>query len=1159
MRKHAKAPGPSHTHFRTLERLRSSIDPLKDGHEYPALQEISKPHVQSFNAMFDSRNLLGLAVADIMERVVFDGKGVDAGIAAAAHNAAVGNKLTLRIDEVTIAKPAVSERDMRSVVRQVYPTEARERLTNYSGRITARLCWRVNNGPEQYETKVLGHAPIMVRSNRCNLEGMSAKELVQHGEEADEFGGYFIINGNEKIIRMLVMTKRNHVLAIQRKAYANRGPMYSEFGTMIRCVRPDESAQTNVLHYLNDGTCMFSFNWRKQQYLIPVVLIMKALIDTNDKEICEELLQGEFKNTFLTEHVGLLLQNAKSQHGSAQTRAMALALLGSKFRIVLGFPADWSDEEIGARMLDRVVLVHLSPSQNRDKFRLLCFMIRKLYALRAGECAVDNPDTTQVHEVLLGGHLYLNILKEKLEDWLFGIQSQVVADLRRNPGNVDFTNETYIRKAIGKVPCDIGQKLQYFLATGNLISKTGLDLQQVSGFTTVAEKLNFLRYISHFRSIHRGAFFAELKTTTVRKLLPESWGFLCPVHTPDGTPCGLLNHLTHACQVVTHPGDVSSMSSFLASLGVSHASGGAGNVTVQLDGRIVGYVSPKRARQIAESLRYWKVKGEKDIPLDLEIGYVPLSEGGQYPGLYLFSHPARLIRPVRYLATGDVDLVGPFEQAYMEIACLDRDAYTTHQELAPTQIFSIVGNMTPFCDYNPAARNMYQCQMGKQTMGTPGTALSHRTDNKSYRIQNVQTPLVRPRLQDTFGFDSYPNGNNAVIAVLSYTGYDMEDAMVINKSAHERGFGYGTILKSEIVDLGEFRRAGQPITLHFGLGPDVFAKLRSFVDDDGLPFIGQRLTEGDPLCAYVDDVTGRTKIKRYKGTEVAYVDEVRLLGSDAGDQELQCIHIKLRIPRAPVIGDKFSSRHGQKGVCSQKWPLVDMAFSETGITPDVIINPHAFPSRMTIGMFVEQLAAKAGALQGVPQDSTAFMFGENVDAVDFFGDQLRKCGYNYYGNEPMYSGVSGEEMRADIYLGIVYYQRLRHMVSDKYQVRTTGPVQQLTQQPLKGRKRGGGIRFGEMERDSLLAHGTAFLLNDRLMNSSDYCQAYACRKCGSIISPITVPHLITHGRGGLRKLVVECRACASSEHIVVIALPYVFRYLAAELAVMNIRLSLRIN
>ncbi|KAG7129651.1 DNA-directed RNA polymerase I subunit RPA2 like protein [Verticillium longisporum] len=261
-----------------------------------------------------------------------------------------------------------------------------------------------------------------------------------------------------------------------------------------------------------------------------------------------------------------------------------------------------------------------------------------------------------------------------------------------------------------------------------------------------------------------------------------------------------------------------------------------------------------------------------------------------------------------------------------------------------------------------------------------------------------------------------------------------------------------------------------------------------------------------------------------------------------------------------------------------------MPFTESGMQPDTIINPHAFPSRMTIGMFVESLAGKAGALHGLAQDSTPFKFNEENTAADYFGHQLMKAGYNYHGNEPMYSGITGEELSADIYIGVVYYQRLRHMVNDKYQVRTTGPVVPTTGQPIKGRKKGGGIRVGEMERDALLAHGTAFLLQDRLLNCSDYTKSWICRSCGSFLSvqPTVSPFV------GKKKQIstVRCRSCAKrldetdlegdsiegeiwedgqgtqwvgGDNTTFVVVPGALKYLDVELAAMGVKLKYRVD
>ena len=334
------------------------------------------------------------------------------------------------------------------------------------------------------------------------------------------------------------------------------------------------------------------------------------------------------------------------------------------------------------------------------------------------------------------------------------------------------------------------------------------------------------------------------------------------------------------------------------------------NVAVQLDGRMIGWASPALAKQLATNLRIWKTEGKFNIPLDLELGYVPVSEGGQYPGLYLFSSRARMMRPVKYLANRSDDQIGSFEQVYMDIAVKPEEieaGVTSHVEHSPTDFLSILANLTPFSDFNQSPRNIYQCQvgnyyilhlnamlkfnvvkMGKQSMGTPSTALKRRTDNKLYRLQSGQTPVVRPALHNTYGMDHFPNGTNAIVAVISYTGYDMEDAMILNKSAHERGFAYGSIYKSQIIDLkdipGASKNSSAP-TLHFGFGYDVrtFGKdvhsSRELIDMDGFPYVGCRVKTGDPIAAYVDDTTGRTRFVKYKGDEIAYIDEVRVMGA----------------------------------------------------------------------------------------------------------------------------------------------------------------------------------------------------------------------------------------------------------------------------------------
>ncbi|GFH16505.1 DNA-directed RNA polymerase subunit beta, partial [Haematococcus lacustris] len=546
-----------------------------------------------------------------------------------------------------------------------------------------------------------------------------------------------------------------------------------------------------------------------------------------------------------------------------------------------------------------------------------------------------------------------------------------------------------------------------------------------------------------------------------------------------------------------------------------------------------------------------------------------------------------MMRPVRQCGSGRVEMIGTLEQSCLAIRCPDGgiggspSLAFSHQELGALSLLSVVASMTPFSDYNQSPRNMYQCQMGKQTMGTPAQAMQHRTDNKMYRLLNPQTPLARTTRYDQYHMDEYPSGTNAVVAVLSYTGYDMEDAMILNKSSMERGICHGRLIKTEMAagfkrPVGAFGQqypqnvpsaASSTAVLQQRLAPASNHKESDHLGEDGLPHVGAIIWPGQTVYSVKDQTTGQYKAHKLKGEEVACVDAVTLVGSKEKGP-CQRANIRLVFNRNPVIGDKFASRAGQKGVLSILWPDVNMPFvAKTGMRPDLIINPHAFPSRMTIGMLIESMGAKAGALTGTFVDASPFQKadGKPGNPAEEFGAVLESLGYARHGQETMISGITGEEMKCDIFIGIVYYQRLRHMVSDKFQVRSTGPINNLTKQPLKGRKLGGGIRLGEMERDSLLAHGAAYLLHDRLHTCSDYHVMDVCTQCGSLVAPLTRPHAAASATSGPLSSAstgssvgrVICPVCDnSSRYIERVALPYVFKFLATELAAMNIKVHI---
>nr|WCZ58370.1 RNA polymerase I subunit RPA135 [Paratrimastix eleionoma] len=1042
----------------------------------------------------------------------------------------------------------------------LYPRECRMANVTYSAPLFVDICRRINGGEIERIQRRMAEIPIMVKSSHCNLANRSPEELIKLGEEPHERGGYFIIHGLERLLRLIIMPRKNCPMAMNRGAYTKRGHLYTNFGVQIRCARPDQTSQTIVLHYLSDGTATARFSIRRQEFFIPVVLLLRCFRECTDKEVFEAGLQGDEENSFMKGRLEAMIRQVHQI--KCYTMDQSLAYLGSRFRAVLRYPASWTDVQCGTELLHQFIFVHLD--SNQDKFNLLIFMLRKLCLLADGKIVPENSDSAEYHELLQGGHLMLMCLKEQLDNWTEGLKRLMQMEISKG---TDITPAATYRKMIDRVPVDVGKRLDYLLATGNLRTESGLDLMQVTGYSIVAERLNFLRFVSHFRSVHRGHFFTEMKTTAVRKLRPEGWGFFCPVHTPDGAPCGLLTHLAAECQVVSVEADTSRLPELLTSLGMIPVTPRVpldpSYVPCMLDGRILGFIKDDYCGPIAERLRYLKSTDAKLVSPTLEIALIPPSLPYQMPALYLFSSLSRLMRPVRYLPTGAIQLIGTLEQSYLEVACLPSDITprSTHMESNPTSILSLVANLTPFSDFNQSPRNMYQCQMGKQTMGTPFLNAPYRWDNKVYKIQTPQWPIARTKAQDEYGMDEYPTGTNACVAVISYTGYDMEDGMIVNKASYERGFAHASVYLTKNFDLYDDEKKMR-IKKWFS-NKDLHGNpIRPNLDSDGIIAVGSRVQKGDALCAVVDEL-GEIHVNEHKISEPAYVDAITLIGKE-GSGEPMCCRIKLRLNRNPVIGDKFSSRHGQKGVLSMLWPQVDMPFTENGITPDCIINPHAFPSRMTIGMLIECMAGKSGSCHGRPVDASAFQFNRNkglpgqtsVRAIDFVGAQLVKAGFNYYGTEPLYSGVTGEELKAEIFFGVVFYQRLRHMVSDKFQVRTTGAVHALTHQPIKGRKVGGGIRLGEMERDSLLGHGTSFLLHDRLMHCSDEFKGLICTHCGSLISVLSTP---TSNEVGGSKLQHMCRTCGTGRYVGEVTIPYVLKYLVNELAGMNIRLTLDTN
>lgn len=1138
--------------------------------------------------------------------------------------------VSVRPHSFSVRRPNVSTTGQAAGVKvPLYPGMCRRTGATYRGDLMAGFTVVLDN-KDTFEVPVsrIARIPVMVGSEACHLQGKKRDQLVKLGEEEYEVGGTFIVNGTEKLIRLVVTPRVNHPISAQRAKNKDRGHMFSELALSYRSMRPDLSTFTVHLHFLRTGEVRLRLSLDRNEYLIPIGVLMRALLQdgTTDRDIFRLIVGGEDDNMPLVNSAMAIC--AELAEGSvyfkekdkrpgeirAMSRSAATAYLGRMFRAVIGMDDEAiTDYDAGVAFLRRYIFVHLSTSPyeeedeslHHSKVDLMVMLVRKLVATSTGEVEVDNADAISHQGIMAPGHLFLILLKERISIFL-----RTVASLIRRGAEKD----TAVMMASGKglkglildsfkkslAGDSISRNMSYLLATGTVSQGTPLDLPQTVGYSIMAERINYLRFLSHFRAVHRGAFYAAMRSTKVRKLLPEAWGFICPVHTPDGDPCGILNHLTSTA-VVTHgsPADRNDVLRLFSDFNITPApalspltrNSPKGSLPVVVDGRVLGFVREDNAQTLADQLRFTKSRDEVSL-LDTktEVVYCPLirMKTGFQPGIFVYTGGCRVMRPVIWLRDklqdveeleqgGVRDWIGSMEQVFLRVRSAVADQKgslnkvetegATHAEISSTAFLSVLASMSPFADMNQGPRNMFQCQMAKQTIGTPCHTIWSRMESKVYRHTTPQVPIVRNScMQDPWG-DLFPNGVNAVVAVISYTGNDMEDALIINKGSIDRGFAHAFIYMNDRVDLDDTIEGREKM---FTALTEEESESVETTDIDGLPAVGSRVQRGSKLYGVRPRFSKgglacrETKWTKYKYEEQGTVDEVSIYDGEMykgakGSKGIgtRQANVRVRVSRKPSVGDKFASRAGQKGTMSGAWATEDMPFSESGMTPDILFNPNGFPSRMTIGMMIEIMAGKVGAMNGTFQDSTPFQFDEDCRAVDYFGELLTKAGFEACGTETLYSGYTGEPFEVNIFTGIVHYQRLRHMVSDKFQVRTTGPINPLVRQPIKGRKRGGAIRFGEMERDGLLAHGASFLLRDRLSMGSDNHVVYVCGSCGGVVTGIRKP-----GKGVKDEGKIICRNCEEKlgeggYEMRKVTMPYSFKYLANELAAMNIRTVLK--
>ena len=515
-----------------------------------------------------------------------------------------------------------------------------------------------------------------------------------------------------------------------------------------------------------------------------------------------------------------------------------------------------------------------------------------------------------------------------------------------------------------------------------------------------------------------------------------------------------------------------------------------------------------------------------------------------------------------------IEYIDPEEQAWAMLAMKPKDLLNTdyegknkgdnifkhtHCEIHPSTIFGVLASCIPFPEHNQSPRNTYQCAQAKQAMGVYVTNFDSRMDKTAYVLNTPARPLVDTRIMDMIKINNIPSGFNVVVAIMTHTGYNQEDSLLINKGSIDRGLFQATIYHTEKDEDKQKINGDEEIRCKPDPTKTKGMKFANYnkVNNRGVIPENTLVENRDVIIAKITPIkenrNDHTKLIKYEDQsrihrtdEETYIDKNYI---DRNGDGYNFAKVRLRTVRKPVIGDKFSSRSGQKGTIGNIIPEEDMPFTASGIRPDIILNPHAIPSRMTIAHLKETLMTKVLVQLGLFGDGTSF--GE-LD-VKMVCDELIKLGYEGHGNELLYNGLTGEQHECSIFMGPIFYQRLKHMVNDKQHSRSIGPMVNLTRQPAEGRSRDGGLRFGEMERDAMISHGASRFTKGRMYDASDKYHVHSCNKCGMIATYNDEMHIHI------------CRTCENRTDFSYVEIPYACKLLFQELLTMNIAPRLLTN
>ncbi|BDR91746.1 DNA-directed RNA polymerase subunit B [Vulcanisaeta souniana] len=1002
--------------------------------------------------------------------------------------------LYIKLERIEVGRPRVREADASEHV--LYPMEARLRNLTYAAPLYLTMSLYVNDEEVDRQKVYIGDLPIMVRSKYCNLHGLKRQELISKLEDPDDPGGYFIINGSERVI-------------VSQEDLAPDKPFYDKgdkasITHVAKVISIGAGYKTTVtVERHKDGIIYVIFPAIATR--IPFPIVMRALgLETDEDIVLAVSDDPDIQNE--------LLPSLQFSMQLANTVDDALDFIGSK--VAIGQPRDVRIER-ARQVLDRYFLPHLGTTEEVrvKKALMIGQMVKGVIEMYLGRRQPDDKDHVGNKRVRLVGDLIAQLFRTVFRQVMQDVRQQLERHYSRGkiPSLV-----TLVRADI------ITERIRHALATGNWIGGR-------TGVSQMLDRTNILSTLSHLRRV-----VSNLSRTQphfeARDLHPTQWGRLCAIETPEGQNCGLVKNLA-LLSTITVGVNEEEVEKMLYDLGVvpilkARKEGTKGS-EVYLNGRLIGiHGEPdklvsiiremRRRGQISHEINIARIRSEH-----LDEVRVNCDGGRLRRPLLIIDNGKLRLKPehIEKLVKGEwswSDLISngiiefldgeEEENALVAINPEEDMSKYTHMEIVPSVMLGAVASIIPYAEHNQSPRNIYEAAMAKQSLGFPAANYRFRMDSRGHLLIYPERPLVITRGMELNGYLRRPTGQNAIVALLTYTGYNMEDAVILNKSSIERGMFRSVFFRTYETEQmrypgGEEDRIEIPSAEVRGYkGPEAYAHL----DEDGIVSPEVFVSGGEVLI-------GKTSPPRFYGVyaetvvssarrdssitvrrgEKGIVDSVVITETNEG---YKLVKVKVRELRIPELGDKFASRHGQKGVMGMMIPMQDMPFTEDGITPDVIVNPHALPSRMTVGQLLESMAGKVAALRGLMIDATPF---EGVTEEEL-RDLLIRSGFRWDGKEIMYSGLMGRKLEADIFIGVVYYQKLHHMVADKIHARARGPVQILTRQPTEGRSREGGLRLGEMERDVLIAHGAAALLRERLVESSDRYVMYICEECGMI-------------------------------------------------------------